>query len=144
MPYRSLGRRGFFWLMVFVSVLWLGVGGFFLVQGAWPVFGFFGIDVLAIYIAFRLSYRSARAAEEVSVSRTELLIRKIAPSGRSRQHLFNPLFSRFDVRRHSEIGITAMAVSSRGETVPIGAFLNPDDRESFAAAFTRALSTARR
>ncbi len=143
-PYRSLGRRGFLILMGFLSVLWLGTGAFFLAHGAWPVFGFFGLDVLAIYIAFRLSYRAARAREEVTVTRTALEILKIAPSGKSRRHLFNPLWARFRVARHDEIGITGMAVTSRGETVPIGGFLNPGDRESFAAAFSRALATARR
>ena len=143
-PYRSLGQRGFFRLMAFITTLWLGVGAFFLARGAWPVFGFFGLDVMAVYIAFRLSYRSARAREEVIVSRTTLLIRKIAPSGRARQHLFNPLWTKFNVRRRDETGITAMAMTSHGETVPIGDFLNPDDRESFAISFARALATARR
>ena len=36
-----------------------------------------------------------------------------------------------------------MTVESRGERVPIGSFLNPDDRESFATAFTRALATVK-
>ncbi|MEZ5810661.1 MAG: DUF2244 domain-containing protein [Rhizobiaceae bacterium] len=143
-PYRSLDRRGFLILMAIVSAMWLGTGAFFLAKGAWPVFGFFGLDVLALYVAFRLSYRSARAREEVTVSRTALEILKVAPSGRSRRHLFNPFWARFNVARHDEIGITAMAVSSRGETVGIGGFLNPDDRESFATAFGRALATARR
>lgn len=143
-PYRSLGRRGFYWLMAVLTVLWLGSGAMFMSIGAWPVIGFFGLDVLAIYIAFRLSYRSARAREEVTVSRTSLEIRKVAPSGRARQHLFNPLWSKFNVARHDEIGITAMAVACRDETVTIGGFLNPDDRESFAKAFARALATAKR
>ena len=143
-PYRSLGRRGFMILMGFLSVLWLGTGAFFLAKGAWPVFGFFGLDVLAVYIAFRVSYRAARAREEVTVSRTALEILKVAPSGKAHQHLFNPFWAKFNVFRHDEIGITAMAVTARGEIVPIGGFLNPDDRESFASAFSRALATARR
>jgi len=36
-----------------------------------------------------------------------------------------------------------MAVTSRNESVAIGSFLNPDDRESFATAFQRALATAK-
>lgn len=122
---------------------WLATGAIFLSKGAWPVFGFFGLDVLLVYVAFRLNYRAARAAEEVSVSRTALDIRKTAPSGRSEAHRFNPFWARFDVSRHAEIGITRMAVEARGQSVSIGSFLNPDDRESFAAAFSRALATAR-
>ena len=113
-------------------------------NGAWPVFGFFGFDVLAVYIAFRLNYRAARAREEVSVSRTALDIKKTAPSGRSEAHRFNPFWARFSVSRHEEIGITRMVVASRENAVSIGSFLNPDDRESFAAAFSSALATARR
>lgn len=143
-PYRSLSQKGFIILMLIVGLVSLAVGLYFLSRGAWPVFGFFGLDVLAIYIAFRLSYRSGRAREEVTVTRTALDIRKVAPSGKSRRHLFNPLWAKFDVLRHDEIGITKMAVTSRGKTVGIGGFLNPDDRESFASAFSRALATARR
>jgi uncharacterized membrane protein len=79
----------------------------------------------------------------VSVSRTALDIRKVAPSGKSQAHHFNPFWARFSVARHSEIGITKMAVEAQGESVAIGGFLNPDDRESFAKAFARALSTAK-
>ncbi|MGB3537315.1 MAG: DUF2244 domain-containing protein [Mesorhizobium sp.] len=142
-PHRSLGRTGFLLLMTGLMFSWVVTGVIFLSHGAWPVFGFFGLDVVGLYIAFRVNYRAARAREEVSVSRTALDIRKVAPSGKSEAHHFNPFWARFSVARHSEIGITKMAVEAQGESVAIGGFLNPDDRESFAAAFTRALSTAK-
>lgn len=142
-PHRSLGRKGFSILMGALLFGWLATGAVFLSRGAWPVFGFFGLDVLLVWFAFRMNYRSARASEEISVSRTHLDIRKTAPSGRSQAHSFNPFWSRFSVSRHDEIGITRMSVESRGQSVPIGGFLNPDDRESFAKAFSRALATAK-
>lgn len=142
-PHRSLGRNGFIALMSVFGVAWLGTGLFFLSIGAWPVFGFFGLDVLLVYVAFKLNYRAARAREEVSVSRLALDIVKVAPSGRRQEHSFNPFWARFSVARHEEIGITHMAVEGEGRQVPIGAFLNPDDRESFATAFGRALATAK-
>ncbi len=143
-PHRSLGRTGFMVLMGTLSAAWLATGAIFLARGAWPVFGFFGLDVLLVYGAFRMNYRAARAREEVSISRTSLDIRKVAPSGRAVAHHFNPFWSRFSVARHDEIGITSMAVDSRGESVAIGGFLNPDDRESFALAFSGALAKAKR
>jgi uncharacterized membrane protein len=142
-PHRSLGRRGFAILMGVLIALWMGVGIVFLSLGAWPVFGFFGLDVLALYFAFRWNYRAARAREEVTVSRTRLDIRKVAPSGRSEAHSFNPFWTRFSVDRHQLKGITRMAVEGEGRQVAIGGFLNPDDRESFATAFGRALATAK-
>lgn len=143
-PHRSLGRTGFAILMGVLLLGWLITGVVFLSMGAWPVFGFFGLDVLIVYVAFRANYRAARAREEVSLSRTSLDIRKIAPSGRTQSHSFNPFWTRFRITRHDEIGITGMLVEARGQVVSIGSFLNPDDRESFASAFGSALSTARR
>jgi uncharacterized membrane protein len=142
-PHRSLTPRGFRVLMGIIVAGSLVCGLFCIAIGAWPVFGFFGLDVLILYVAFKLSYRSGRAREEVSVSRTSLDIRQVAPSGKSREHRFNPFWARFAVSRHEEIGITRMAVEAQGREVQIGSFLNPDDRESFAKAFGRALATAR-
>ena len=142
-PHRSLGRTGFAAIMVALMLGWIVVGAVFLAHGAWPVFGFFGLDVLLVYVAFRVNYRAARAREEVSVSRLSLDIRKVAPSGRTVAHRFNPFWARFSVARHGEIGITRMAVEAQGKTVPIGGFLNPADRESFAVAFSQALARAK-
>ena len=138
-PHRSLGRTGFAVLMGALLAGWLATGAIFLANGAWPVFGFVGLDVLLVYVAFRLNYRAARAREEVSVSRTSLDIRKVAPSGRAEAHRFNPFWARFSVARHDEIGITRMAVEAQGQTVPIGGFLNPRrPRELRKSVFARA------
>jgi uncharacterized membrane protein len=142
-PHRSMGRTGFTVLMCVVAAISVGVSLAFWSIGAWPVVGFFGLDVLLIYLAFRLNYRAARAREEVSVSRVSVDIRQVAPSGRARDHHFNPFWARFLVNRHEEIGITTMAIEGEGRSVAIGSFLNPDDRESFATAFGRALATAK-
>ncbi|WP_420960249.1 DUF2244 domain-containing protein [Brucella sp. IR073] len=142
-PHRSLGRTGFLVLMAVLLAGWIFTGILFLSIGAWPVFGFFGLDVLLVYLAFRWNYRAGRAREEISVSRTALDIRQVAPSGRTREHRFNPFWARFRVSRHVEIGITAMNVEGEGRRVAIGSFLNPDDRESFATAFAQALATAK-
>jgi uncharacterized membrane protein len=142
-PHRSLGRTGFAVLMGALLFAWLATGAIFLAQGAWPVFGFVGLDVLLVYVCFRLNYRAARAREEVSVSRTSLDIRKVAPSGRAEAHHFNPTWARLAIARHDEIGITRMVVEGQGRSVAVGGFLNPDDRESFATAFSRALATAK-
>lgn len=142
-PHRSLGRTGFAVLMGALLFGWLVTGAMFLSRGAWPVFGFLGLDVLLVYVCFKLNYRAARAREEVSVSRTSLDIKKVAPSGRAEAYKFNPFWAKFAVARHDEIGITGMAVEGQGRSVPVGGFLNPDDRESFARAFSRALATAK-
>ncbi|MCQ0988491.1 DUF2244 domain-containing protein [Jiella marina] len=142
-PYRSLGRTGFTVLMIFFCLVSLVTGLAFWLNGAWPVIGFFGLDVVILWWAFAASYRSGRATEEVCVTRTDLAIRKTSPRGEVREEHHNPFWARFKVNRHEEIGITRMSVDSRERSTEIGSFLNPDDRESFADAFRKALLTAK-
>ena len=60
-------------------------GMVFLMAGAWPIFGFFGLDVLLVYWAFRINYRAAYAYEEVMVTASELRLRKVSHHGRVRE-----------------------------------------------------------
>ena len=138
-PHRSLGRNGFFILMGFIAITCFISGMMFLVMGAWPVFIAMGLDALIIWFAFKMNYRAAKAREVISVARDELKIQKFDPRGRMIEHVFNPFWTRFEVDRHDEIGITSMRLTSKEVSLPIGAFLNPDDCESFASAFKGAL-----
>ncbi|MFB9949372.1 DUF2244 domain-containing protein [Rhizobium puerariae] len=141
--YRSLGRRGFHVVLALSGAICFLYGGFFLVTGAWPIGFFFGLDFLLLYVALKMSYRSGRAREEVTVSRSSLSIRKFSPAGRMVEHRFNPFWARFRVNRHQEFGITSMYVTGEGRFTDIGSFLNPDDRESFAKALRGALATVK-
>ncbi|PWW00187.1 putative membrane protein [Hoeflea marina] len=143
-PYRSLGRTGFTVVMILAGGVTLTQIVIFAAARAWPVVGFAGLDMVLLVGAFWLSYRSGRASEYVQVSRTNLIIRKLAPSGRATEVRFNPFWTRFDISRHEEIGITGMLVSGQGRQTEIGSFLNPLDKESFASAFQRALATVKR
>ena len=142
-PYRSLGPTGFWILMGFVAITCFLSGMLFLAIGAWPVLFFFGLDALLIWGAFKLSYRSGRAYEEIAVWRHEVELRKTAPSGRTVIHRFNPFWTRFSVKRHEEIGIVKMVLREGDNEVDIGSFLNPLDKESFASALGQAISKAR-
>ncbi len=143
-PYRSLGPRGFRILMACICAFCLTVGTVFLALGLWPVLGFMGLDILLIYWAFKANFRSAKAFEDVEVSRHHVALRQVAPSGREKTHHFEQFGTRFETDRHDEIGITKMRLTNRKKAVEFGTFLNPDDRETFAEAFKLALSRAKR
>ena len=142
-PHRSLGRTGFVILAVLTTGITLVHMVVFAQVGAWPVFAFFGLDLALLFGAFYLSYRSGRMQEFIRMSRTGLDICKVAPSGRSVEMQFNPFWARFNIARHDEIGITDMRISGQGQQTDVGSFLNPDDKESFASAFQRALATVK-
>ena len=143
-PHRSLGRTGFLVLMAFVSVVSFAAGMVFLWMGAWPVFGFFGLDVLAIYWAFRLYFRRARASEEIRVTLSELYVRRTSHRGHVVEFSFNPLWVQLDRKTHAEFGIERLYLVSKGRRVSIGGFLGAEEKESFSNALMAALQTARR
>ena len=49
---------GFLIFMLCIGGISFVSGVVFLLLGAWPVFGFFGLDVLLVYWAFRANYRA--------------------------------------------------------------------------------------
>jgi uncharacterized membrane protein len=143
-PHRSLNRTGFVVLMGFLSVISFAAGIAFLLMGAWPVFGFFGLDVLLVYWAFRVNFRRAKATEEISVTPSELRVRRVSHRGHVAEWVLNPLWVQLDQKIHAEFGIEELYLVSKGRRVAIASFLGPDEKASFVKALTAALQAARR
>ncbi len=143
-PHRSLSPTGFLLFMLLLGGISFATGIAFLLAGAWPVFGFLGLDVLLVYWAFRLNYRSARAYEQVTVTASELTIRKVSHHGRISEWTLNPLWVRLDRVVHAEFGIERLFLVSRGQRLAIAGFLGPHEKESFALALSTALGEAKR
>jgi uncharacterized membrane protein len=143
-PHRSLNRTGFLAVMAFVTFVSFVAGLAFLLMGAWPVLGVFGLDVLAIYWAFRVNFRRAKASEEILVTPSELRVRRISHRGHVVEFVLNPLWVRLDQISHAEYGIEKLYLVSKGRHFSIGSFLGPDEKASFAKALTAALQAAKR
>src|ERR1700688_5332227 len=143
-PHRSLNRTGFLVLMAFLSVVSFAAGLALLLMGAWPVFGFFGLDILVIYWAFRINFRRANATEEISVTPSELRVRRVSHRGDVAEWVLNPLWVQLDQKIDAEFGIERLYLVSKGRRVSIASFLGPDEKASFAKALTAALQAARR
>ncbi len=141
-PHRSLGPRGFLLLMAAVAGVSFISGVAFYLTGAWPVSGFFGLDVLLIYIAFRLNYRSGRIYETVDLTPAVLTLRRIHPSGRTEQFDCNPYWARVNLREWPD-GRTDLRIASHGRELAFGRFLTDDERRDFAGALKQALFDTR-
>lgn len=143
-PHRSLNRTGFIVLMSFLTVVSFAAGVAFLMMGAWPVFGFFGLDVLVIYWAFRVNYRRAAATEEITITASELRVRRVSHRGHVVEWVLNPLWVQLDQKIDEEFGIEKIYLLSRGRRVSVANFLGPDEKASFAKALMTALQAAKR
>ena len=141
-PHRSLSPRGFLALMLAVCGVSFAAGMAFFLVGAWPVVGFLGLDVLLIYLAFKLSYRSARGYESLLLTRRDLTVCRVDPRGRERCWRFQPAWLQVemdDPPRHE----SRLELRSHGRSLAIGGFLTPGERLDLAKALRQALERAR-
>jgi uncharacterized membrane protein len=136
-PHRSLSVAAFKLMLIGVIAINIAVALFFWVQGAFPVAGFLGLDVLALWLAFRLNYRAARRVERVRISRNQVYVSSYDSDG-ERHWVLNPVWAR--VARE---GTGVLVRAGKGQ-MRLGAFLSPKECESFAAALDAALFRAKR
>jgi uncharacterized membrane protein len=143
-PYRSMTPSAFRRF-----ILLFGAGTFalslpFYIIGAWPVVGFMGLDVLALYIAFRVNFQSARAYETLDLTPFELRFVKTAANGERIERRFDTYWVRLEQESHEEFGVQRVTLTARGERVEIGAFLGPDQKAELYEDLEQALAIAKR
>jgi uncharacterized membrane protein len=141
-PHRSLGPTGFVVLMAALAGISFATGIAFLLIGAWPVLGFFGLDVALVYVAFKLNYRSGRLYETVELTPAKLTWTRVHPSGRREQFDCNPYWARVNLREWPD-GRTDLRLIAQGKELVFGRFLTDDERRQFANALRGALVDAR-
>lgn len=141
-PHRSLSPRGFLILMALIALISFLAGVAFALKGAWPVFGFFGLDAALIFLAFRANYRQARAFETVTLTAQDLLVRRVSAVGKERVWRFEPHWVRIEMDDPPEHD-SPLTVTSHGRRLAIGAFLTPEERLGLARALRAALAERR-
>jgi uncharacterized membrane protein len=143
-PHRSLNATGFLVVMSVIAGLSFVGGVMFLLLGAWPNMPYLGLDVLLIYWAFRANYRAAAAYEEVTVTPSELHVKKVSAKGQVAEWSLNPVWVRLERETHEEFGLLKLFLVSRGRKLAIAGFLSPSEKESFAIELGNAISEAKR
>jgi uncharacterized membrane protein len=137
-PYRSLPRRGFVMLMAGLALLSLVCGVICITVRAWPIFGFFGLDVALVYVAFRASYRSARQHECLRLTERSLTVEHVSVRGARQRWRFEPFWIRVIFEEKDETN--SLVLASHGRRVVLGRFLAPGERKSLADQLTGALA----
>ena len=130
-PHRSLSPKGFLILMLCIIFVSFSIGAFFMLKGAWPVFGFFGLDVLLVYIAFKVNYHNAKRYEKIRLWENSLIIKKKSDNGKSNTWKFNPYWVRLEMKK-SQSRSSDLNLSSHGKTISIGSFLSNQEKEEVA------------
>ncbi|MPZ12657.1 MAG: DUF2244 domain-containing protein [Kiloniellaceae bacterium] len=145
-PHRSLSPRGFLLLMLAVCGISFAGGLAFYLAGAWPVIGFLGADLLLIYLAFKINYRSGRLVERLYLTRDRLTVRRVWPGGRSRAWEFQPYWLQvvFDEEAAAQERFDCpLILRSHGKSLMVGSFLTRQERGEVASALRAALARVR-
>jgi len=142
-PHRSLSPRGFAILMGTMGLIGFAFGAGFILLGAWPIFGFCGVEWLLFYVLFRLNYRGALLQERVRLTPESLTIERKDPRGRIQSWSFQPYWLRIEMD-DPPVHESELALASHGRRLTIGSFLSPPERCQLAKALSAALASARR
>jgi len=137
-PHRSLPPKGFAVLMLLLAGVSFCVCLAFVLHGAWPVTPFFGLDVLLVWLAFRLSYRQARQREELKLGTSNLTVDRIDVYGARKRWQFQPFWLRVRFEEEDEYS-NRLTLSSHGRSLVVGSFLGPAERRGVARGLTEAL-----
>jgi uncharacterized membrane protein len=139
LPHRSLPSRGFHLVIAILGLISLAVGIGFVSIGAWPVIGFFGLDVALVYLAFLLNYRSARQSETIRLAGDALTVERVSVRGERRGWLFQPFWLRVILEERPDTS-NRLLLASHGRSLVIGDFVSPTTRRELAVTIRGALA----
>lgn len=143
-PHQSLTHDGF-------RVVMIGCGAVSLVTsiacvraGFWPVAGFFGLDMIALYVALKTSFRRGRSFEEVMISPIQVTLARVTHRGERREWRFNPLWTKLTRVEDDEYGLLTLTLVSRREHVVVARDASPPVRQRIADGLTHALAQVKK
>lgn len=139
LPHRSLPPRAFHLLMAILCLVSIAVGIGFVSIGAWPVIGFFGLDVALVYLAFRLNYRGARQSETIRLAGDAFTVERVSVRGQCRSWRFHPFWLRVILEERPDTS-NRLLVASHGRSLAIGDFVSPIIRRELAVTIREALA----
>lgn len=143
-PHRSLDAKSFRTFMIATFVATAAFSIPFYLMGAWPIVGFLGLDVLGLYVAFKMNFRAAQAHEHFRLTYLELNYARVSASGQRREWRFTPAWVRLERIDDEEYGPQRLSLHSGGRRWDIGRHVGPDGKAEFARSLSHALAEARR
>lgn len=147
-PYRSLSPKGFALVMAALGVFAFTIGLGFFLMGAWPVIGFMGLEILVVWVAFKMNYRAARRRQHLTATTRELTIENISPAGERETTSLPTAWVQVEMTPQDEPEIRSrqrqkVIVRSHGKTEEIGEFLHPAETPKLAREVSQMVERAR-
>ncbi len=141
-PYRSLNKTGFFILMFSLGFVSFVAGIIFMIKGAWPVFGFFGLDVLLVYIFFKINFRSGKKKEVLILTKNKLIVEFYDSKKISKTYYLNANWLQIHLSKLKN-EMSKLKISSNGKSVIVGAFLRHQEKMAVLRSLKKVLKKYR-
>ena len=142
-PHRSLSERGFIILISVVTLANCCSAAVFVYMGAVLVPFFLGLDVLAVIVAFMVSFRAARRVERVTITARDVVVTHEAPNWTRVVWESPTAFTRVAVDKEEDRTV-GLRLALSGREVHVAQALSPSERGEFAKALEQAIWEARR
>lgn len=125
-PHRSSTKRALRIMTYFILCLFGPTALLFLVMGAWPVFGFMGVEIIGLIYALHLNHRYGAAFEAITITDREFRFSKVDHWGKRRHWSFQPQWLQVRYDQPSK----QLIAGTHGKRITIGTFLTEDEREA--------------
>lgn len=142
-PHRSLSDRGFIILISIITAINCVTAAVFVSMGATLVPIFLGLDVLAVIVAFAVSFASARRVERVVVTETRVRLIEETPHRRSVVWESPTPFTRLAADAEED-RLVDLRLTASGREARVGRSLGPKALEDLRRQLEDALQKARR
>jgi uncharacterized membrane protein len=137
-PNRSETLRSVYIIVGLLLCLFIPIGLVFSLLGAWPVFGFMGIELGLLYFAFRCNQKDSRAYERLSLNNNSLVVERHNPWRGYESWTFQPqwLQVKLDHLNEHEANLT---LNSKGKHLAFGIYLTSNEKSDVADLLLTAL-----
>ncbi len=99
-----------------------------MLKGAWPVFGFFGLDVLLVYIFFKINFKSGKKKERILLTSNQLIIEFYESQKIVKTYFLNPNWLKINLIQLKN-QTSKLQISSINKAIIIGSFLRYQEKK---------------
>ena len=130
-PNQSLTPKGLLLLMFLITIPASFIGITFFILGAWPVLGFMGLEVLLIYIAFKVLFYKNKFYEHIILDNEKLNILFKKKNKIIKKIELEPTWVQVKIEKIYENEDT-LILSSHGKKIILANYLIPEERLKLA------------
>jgi len=137
-PYQSCSKT-IFLILGIIFVTWISLFSIFLIlQGAWPVSIFLGIEYLVIFFLIRLYFKEKNIKDEIKINQKEISIKKFKGDKLLYSSRFNTYWSKVFFTKFKNT--SKLSIRESDKETEVATFLHADLKEGLYLKIKKQLS----